>query len=102
MRTLPLFGALAFFGLAVQPASAQMCGSPGQQAQASTPSQGMGGMCGGMGAMAEDDPMADKPAEPKQRMSGMCPCCRNMAMMRGGKSGGGMHHDMPGMEQPKQ
>ena len=102
MRTLPLIGALALFGLAVQPASAQMCGAPGQQAQASTPSQG-GMMCGGMGAAAEDDPMADKPAEPKQRMGGMCPCCRNMAMMRGGQSGsGGMHHDMPGMGQPKQ
>ena len=28
MRTLPLIGALALFGLAVQPASAQMCGAP--------------------------------------------------------------------------
>ena len=99
MRTLPLIGALALFGLAVQPASAQMCGAPGQQAQSSMP-----GMCG-MNAAAEDDPMADKPAEPKQRMSG-CPCCRNMAMMRSGQSGGssgGMQHDnMPGMGQPKQ
>lgn len=104
MRTLPLLGALALFGLAVSPASAQMCGAPGQQAQASTPSQG-GMMCGGgMGAAAEDDPMAEKPAQPQQRMSGMCPCCRNMAMMRGGQSGGGgMQHDnMPGMSPPKQ
>ena len=101
MRTLPLLGALTLFGLAVQPASAQMCGAPGQQAQASTPSQGMSGMmCGGMGAAAQDDPMADKPAE-KPKASGMCPCCGRMAMMRGG----GMmqqHHGMPGMEPPKQ
>jgi hypothetical protein len=101
MRTLPLLAALALFGL-VQPASAQMCGASGQQAQASTPAQG-GMMCGGMGAAAEDDPMADKPSQP-QRMGGMCPCCRNMAMMRGGgSSGGGMQHDnMPGMSPPKQ
>jgi hypothetical protein len=32
----------------------------------------------------------------------MCPCCRNMEMMRGGGMGGGMqHHNMPGMEMPK-
>ena len=42
------------------------------------------------------------PAQPQQ--SGMCACCRNMAMMRGGQQGGtgghgGMH--MPGMEPPK-
>ena len=58
-------------------------------------------MCGSMG-QAQDDPMADKPAQ-KQQQSGMCPCCRNMAMMRGGMMGGGMQHpDMPGMEKPKQ
>ena len=115
MRTLPLIGALALFALPVQPASAQMCGAPGQQAQASTATQG-GGMCGSMGAAAEDDPMADKPAaQPKQ--SGMCPCCGRMAMMRGGMGGmmgGGTQQqpqvqpqrpampDMPGMGQPKQ
>jgi len=98
MRTLPLLGALALFGLAAQPASAQMCGGSGQQAQASTAQGGM--MCGGMGA-AVGDPMADKPAQKPQQQSGMCPCCRNMAMMRGGM-GGGMQHDMPGMGQPKQ
>ena len=59
-------------------------------------------MCGGMGAAAEDDPMADKPAA-KPKQSGMCPCCGRMAMMRGGQGGmGGMQHDMPGMEPPKQ
>jgi hypothetical protein len=93
MRTIVTLSALALFGL-VQPAAAQMCG-PGQQAQASTPSQGMGGMmCGGM--KAEDDPMADKPAV-KPQQSGMCACCGKMAMMRGGQ--GGM--TMPGMEMPK-
>jgi hypothetical protein len=98
MRPVLMLGALALFGL-VQPVSAQTCGGSGQQAQASTAQGGM--MCGGMGAAAQDDPMADKP-EQKQQQSGMCPCCRNMAMMRGGQSGGGMQHDMPGMGQPKQ
>jgi hypothetical protein len=73
-----------------------MCGAPGQQTQASAPAQG-GMMCG---AAAQDDPMADKPAQ-KPQASGMCPCCGRMAMMRGG----GMmqqHHGMPGMEPPKQ
>ena len=98
MRPVLMLGAFALFGL-VQPASAQMCGAPGQQAQPSTPAQGsMGMMCGGMKA-AEDDPMADKPAQ-KPQASGMCPCCGRMAMMRGGM--GGMQHDMPGMEPPKQ
>ena len=95
MQILVTLGALALFGL-VQPAAAQMCG-PGQQAQASTPNQGMGMMCG-MGTAAQEDPMADKPAQPQQR-AGMCGCCRNMAMMRGGQSGG---MNMPGMQQPKQ
>ena len=56
-------------------------------------------MCGGKGAAAQDDPMADKPAQ-KPQASGMCPCCGRMAMMRGGM--GGMQHNMPGMEPPKQ
>ena len=53
---------------------------------------------------AADDPMADKPAE-KPKSAGICPCCRNMAMMRGGAGmggGGGMqHHNMPGMDMSK-
>jgi hypothetical protein len=93
--------AATMFGVGFSvPASAQMCG-PGQQAQASTPAQG--GMMCGMG-QAADDPMADKPAQ-KPQASGMCPCCRNMAMMRGGMMGGGggmQHHNMPGMDMPKQ
>ena len=101
MRAITTVEVLALLGVGFTvPATAQMC-SPGQQAQASTPSQG-GMMCGSMG-QAADDPMADKPtAAPKS--SGMCPCCKNMAiMMRGGMMGGGMqHHSMPGMEAPKQ
>lgn len=100
-KTLLAASILALFG-AVQPASAMMCGA-GQQAQASGNTVSSGMMCGSMG-QGQDDPMADKPA-PKQQQSGMCPCCRNMAMMRGGMGGmmgGGMqHHDMPGMEKPK-
>jgi hypothetical protein len=88
MRTLIAFGALALLGL-VQPANAQMCG-PGPQTHAS-PSGGM--MCGMM-QQTPDDPMADKPAQ-KPEASGMCPCCKNMAMMRGGMMQ--QHHDMPGM-----
>ena len=91
-------GVLALFG-AGHPASAQMCSASGQQAQASTPGMMSGGMCGMMGKQA-DDPMAEKPAH-KPQQSGMCGCCRNMAMMRGDQ-GGGMQHDMPGMGQPKQ
>ena len=92
---LPAVGALALFGLA-QPAIAQMCGGGQQQAQSSS---GMsGGMCGMMGK--QDAPMADKPAQQPQQ-SGMCPCCKNMAMMR---DSGMMqqHQGMPGTEQPKQ
>jgi hypothetical protein len=102
MRTPILaVGILALFG-AVQPASAQMCGGGQQQAQTSTP--GMGGMmCGGTGQAAASDPMTDNRTPSQQgAKSGMCPCCRNMAMMRGGQMGGGMNHDnMPGMEMPK-
>ena len=103
MRTIINLGALALFGVGlVSPASAQMCG-PGQQTQASQPAQGGMMMCGAMG-QAADDPMADKPAQKPQARGMMCPCCRNMAMMGGTGSGGGMmqHHNMPGMEMPKQ
>jgi hypothetical protein len=97
MRTTLLsIGALALFGVGLTvPAPAQMMCSPGQQAQASSPS---GMMCGGAMGAAVDDPMADKPAQ-KPQASGMCPCCRNMAMMKGGMMGG--QKDMPGMQMPK-
>jgi hypothetical protein len=101
MRTVLSLGVVALFGaVLLTPASAQMCGG-GQQAQASTP--GQGGMCG-MG-QAADDPMADKPAQAPKTSGMMCPCCKNMAMMRGGGMGGGMggmQRHMPGMDMPKQ
>ena len=100
-KTVLTLGVVALFGAVLTvPVSAQMCG-PGQQAQASTPAMG-GMMCGAMGAAA-DDPMADKPAQ-KPQASGMCSCCKNMAMMKGGMMGGGgmQHHNMPGMDMPKQ
>jgi hypothetical protein len=96
MRALLTVGALALFSLA-QPATAQMMCGPGQQAQASTPAQS--GMACGMMGQAADDPMADK-SEQKPQAQGMCPCCRNMAMMRG--RGTMQHHNMPGMDAPKQ
>ena len=98
MRTTALsVGVLALFGVALtSPASAQMCGG-GQQAQVSGNTMSSGMMCGA--SQAADDPMADKPAQ-APTASGMCPCCRNMAMMKGGMTGG--HKDMPGMDMPKQ
>jgi len=100
MRLVLTLGALALIGFA-QPAAAQMCGG-GQQVQASGNTMSSGMMCGAM--QAADDPMADKPAE-KRKSAGMCPCCRNMAMMQGGAGmggGGGMqHHNMPGMDMSK-
>ena len=102
-KALFTVAAIALFGTA-QPASAMMCGGGQQQAQASGNAVSSGMMCGAMGA-AQDDPMADKPAQ-KPQASGMCPCCRNMAMMRGGMMGGGtggmQHHNMPSMDMPKQ
>ena len=91
-KTLLYVGVLALFGAMTLPASAQMCG-PGQQAQASTTAPG-GMMCGGTSA-ATDDPMADK-SEQKPQAGGMCACCKNMAMMKGGMMRG--HRDMPGMD----
>ena len=98
MRTTALsIGLWALFGAAlVTPASAQMCGG-GQQAQTSGNTVTSSMMCGA--SQAADDPMADKPAQ-APKASGMCPCCKNMAMMKGGM-GGGMQHNMPGMDMPK-
>lgn len=90
-------GLLALFGAAlVTPASAQMCGG-GQQAQTSGNTVTSGMMCGG--SQATDGPMADKPAQ-APKAGGMCPCCKNMALMKGGM-GGGMQHNTPGMDMPK-
>jgi hypothetical protein len=101
MRTLLSTTAVILALGFASPASAQMCGAGNVgQAGATAQSAGMGGMCGGM--MGQRTPTAEemlegKPAKPQQ--SGMmCPCCRNMAMMRGGQQGG---QGMPGMEMPK-
>jgi hypothetical protein len=48
--------------------------------------------------MGASQPKAEGDTQQKPQASGMCPCCRNMAMMRGGM---GMDH-MPGMGAPKQ
>jgi hypothetical protein len=94
MRAFVPAGALCLI-FATTPASA-MCGS--QQTQASGQSVSSGMMCGP--SQAADDPMADKPTAQQPRSS-MCPCCQRMGMMRGGGMGG-MNHNMPGMDQPKQ
>ena len=99
MRATLSLSALALV-LSLSPAAA-MCGGMGQQAQSSTEAQ-RGMMCM---RPAADDPMADKPAQPQQQSGmGMCPCCRNMAMMRGGMMHGGIQGDDPhkGMDMPKQ
>jgi hypothetical protein len=95
MRAILSCGAAALIGFGFTlPAPAQMMCAPGQQAQTQgqAPSSGqagmmmggmaMGGMCGMMGQRTADDPMADNPANPPQRQGMMCPCCRNMSMMR--------------------
>jgi len=95
-KTLLTVGVLALFATVATPASA-MCGA-GQQAQASASGAMMCGAPTGAASTMEM-PSADKPV---QKSTGMCPCCRNMAMMKGNKSGDGMmHHNMPGMEMPK-
>jgi hypothetical protein len=97
MRMTVAVGVLALFALA-QPASAQMMCGGAQQPQASSATGG-GMMCGGMNmSQPAPDPMAD-PSAQKPQQSGMCPCCRNMAMMRGGSM---QHQNMPGMDMPKQ
>ena len=84
-------------GTAVPVSAQMMCGSGQAGATASS-----GGMCApGTTGQA---PAAAPDASTPQQSSGMCPCCRNMAMMRGGQGGGGMNmpgHSMPGMEMPK-
>ena len=75
-------------------ALAQMCGGAQQQTSTAAQTRGMG--CMGMQQAQTDDPMAEKPAG-KQMSGGMCPCCKNMAMMGGMKQGGDAQpkHDMP-------
>ena len=100
MRILLSTTALALvLGLA-SPAHAQMCGS-GKTGATSAGATATGGMCGSQ-SMTGQAPAAT-PETSTSKSSGMCPCCRNMAMMGGGQ-GGGMTmpgHSMPGIEMPK-
>jgi len=93
-KTLLSVGVMALFAAGLSTPASSMCGA-GQQTKASA-SGAM--MCGAPAAAAStmEMPSADKPA---QQSSGMCACCGKMAMMKGGKP---THHDMPGMEMPKQ
>ena len=81
MRTILAVGALALFGL-VQPRP-RRCAARPAASPSLYPSAAGGMMCGGMGAAAQDDPMADKPAQKPQAVRHV-PLLRNMAMMRGG------------------
>ena len=94
-KTLLSVGVMALFAGLTLPAPAQMMCGPGQQAQASTAGGGM--TCGAPMGAAASDPMV-APGTSKPQSSGMCACCRNMAMMRGGTMGG---HKDTGMEMPK-
>ncbi|MGF9764181.1 hypothetical protein AAII07_54670 [Microvirga sp. 0TCS3.31] len=60
-------------------AGPMMCGTPTAVAQAQQPGQ------------------MTQPAQPGQSMGGMCPCCRNMAMMQPQPQQPGGMQDMPGM-----
>ena len=60
-------------------ASPMMCGTPTATAQAQQPGQ------------------TTQPAQPGQFAGGICPCCRNMAMMQPQPGQPGGMQDMPGM-----
>ncbi|MGF9763810.1 hypothetical protein AAII07_52720 [Microvirga sp. 0TCS3.31] len=60
-------------------ASPMMCATPTAAAQAQQPGQ------------------MTQPAQPGRSMGGMCPCCRNMAMMQPQLGQRGGMQDMPGM-----
>src|SRR3954463_3873592 len=90
MRILLATTAIALlFGLS--PASAAMCGGGGQQQSMMGGGSG-GGMCGGGSKQ-----MSERPNQPQegQKQAGMCGCCKDMAMMGGGKS-----DEHKGMEMP--
>jgi hypothetical protein len=95
--------ATLFAAALAMPAPAQMMCAPGQPAQASSPQQSAGMMCGMMGRQVQDNPMTQQPAQPQQR-AGMCPCCRNMAMMGGGMMDGQQQNPQqtPGTQTPQQ
>jgi hypothetical protein len=92
MRTILLASAvtLALGGTAF----AQMCGG-GSTQQTATTAQAGGMSCMGM-QQAQADPMAEKSDKPMMA-GGMCPCCKNMAMMGGMKQDGDTQpkKDMP-------
>jgi hypothetical protein len=92
MRSAMIFGTLGLALLFATPSSAQMCG-PGQAGAATAGA----GMCGGM--TTGQAPSA-APEQSKPQQSGMCGCCRNMAMMMGPQSGQGGTMQMPGMTMP--
>ena len=60
-------------------ASPMMCGTPTATAQAQQPGQ------------------TTQPVQPGQSTGGMCPCCRNMAMMQPQPGQPGGMQEMPGM-----
>jgi hypothetical protein len=64
-------------------ASPMMCATPTATAQAQAQAQQPGQMT--------------QPAQPGQSAGGMCPCCRNMAMMQPQPGQPGGMQDMPGM-----
>ena len=70
-----------------------MCG--GGMQQTATTAQAGGMSCMGM-QQAQADTMSDKSDKPMMT-GGMCPCCKNMAMMGGMKQGGDVQpkQDMP-------
>jgi hypothetical protein len=48
-------------------------------------------------AQAQQQGQTTQPAEPGRTVGGMCPCCRNMAMMQSQPQQPGGMQDMPGM-----
>ena len=95
MRILLSTTALALVLALASPVSAQMCGGSGQAGATVSGA----GMCGGMGGMTGQAPSAT-PDQSKPQQTGMCGCCRNMAMMMGPRSGQGGSMQMPGMNMP--
>ena len=95
MRSVITLGALSLGLLFAAPASAQMCGGSGQAGATVSGA----GMCGGTGGMAAQAPGAT-PDQSTPQQTGMCGCCRNMAMMMGPPSGQGGSMNMPGMNMP--
>jgi hypothetical protein len=96
MRALLASTALALL-VGLSPASAAMCGggSSGSQQAAS------GGMCGGAGSKQMSEwPQRDAEGKQEtQKQSGMCGCCKEMAILGGGTKGDDPHK---GMDMPKQ